>query len=254
LNVSGDLTWFDYCFTPDPTIPDCVEKQLTVNETFTSIPPTSNQFVYRDLDSCTNNEFVTAQYLVSANISFTNTLVIEEPVLEIEFDCVPPNPNVSLSPFRICDAQINIEAPGAYLSTIVDRFNLLLAGRVVLRDLTGGKFYVGCGTTFTRNESTISNGRLKITYFANHNYFSACVNAFVSAGVTPCPLTTGGGYFETVGLLDGWNMSTLIFRPCPCVPVNDNESEFLCEYCGTNYYGAQCPPSSLNVSGSIFSI
>ena len=259
VTVTGDLTWYDYCFSEDPTIPDCVEKQLSINETFVSTP-TAALSVSRDLPSCVNSDSNTQQYIVGLIIGFRRVLDIEEAVLEVEFDCASPNNgSVNIGTWEVCGAKVNVEEPGAYLSTIVEKLNFLLGGRVTLRDLTGGKFYVGCGAEFTRSEQSITNGRLKIIYYALHPYFVACGNAFAGTSVKPCIPSSTAVIFESANILDGWNMSTLALTPCPCVPVYPDfpdipEVEFLCTYCDTNLYNGFCPSTPLNVTGSIYSI
>jgi hypothetical protein len=260
ITVTGDLTWYDYCFTEDPNIPDCIEKQLTVNHTF-DIPTSGSFFINKLLPSCVNTDFLTQTYIIFIDISVNRAAEIEEPVLEVEFDCASPNNgSVNIGMWEICGAKVNVEGEGAYLSTIAEKFNFLLGGRVTVRDLTGGKFYVGCGGQFpTRSEETVTNGRLKITYYGMHPYFIACGNVSVVISVAPCPSTSITTYFESSSLLDGWNMNTLALTPCPCVPVFPNnpdaKSEFLCTNCGTSpAIIGPCPSQPLTVTGNIYSI
>ncbi len=149
-----------------------------------SIPFTSGTFsgsiniVPNNGDNCWSNG---GSYTLATSVNFVETVSPEEiPVVEIlriEFDCVPELLG-TIIPFKlfesvweICDAKVNVTE--GYLSTIATTFNSLLAGRVILTDLSGGKYHTSFND-YVFTIRTINNGRAIYTSYARRTAFKAC--------------------------------------------------------------------------------
>jgi hypothetical protein len=103
----------------------------------------------------------------------------EVPLLEIEFDCIPPNLGTAggapfqlfESVWKICGATVNVTK--GYLSTIVSTFNSLLGGRVTLTDKTSGLYHTSFNSVGD-TRLTIDNGKAKYTVYGYRKFAAPC--------------------------------------------------------------------------------
>lgn len=193
------------------------------------------------------------QYALDTIFDFVTTSIIENvPILRIEFDCVPEFLGSSIpfdiftSVWKICDATVNVTE--GYLSTIATTFNSLLAGRVILTDLTSGKYH----TSFNNNGNivrTINNGKATYTVYATHEYVKACGNVtyyiWAADGAISDPgpglpsATEGRRSYFVGGEVDTWEpLTNLGVSNCNCSisPINECPEYTGCAPCFDDVY------------------
>ena len=139
----------------------------------------STEYVPDNGDVCLEPPISDGTARLSGSISFNELPDPEEvPLLEIEFDCIPPNLGTSGAPFelfgsvwKICGATVNVTQ--GYLSTIVSTFNSLLGGRVTLTDRTSGLYHTSFNSAGDIRV-TINNGKAKYTVYGYRKFAAPC--------------------------------------------------------------------------------
>lgn len=255
ITVSGDVTYFKKCRSgPEP----CERDNYRIDEVYL-VNSGENFFLFRPL-TCDVN------YQIAINWSFQPSRFEVVPGLRITFDCVPQDVistvnSITYGPngISVCGATVRTGENGAYLSTIAERLNLLLAGRVSVDDLTGGKFYVGPSFCdyFEGADYQIVDGRLVVTIYVGHTYVKVC--GFLSGNVSSleCSGIEYGGsfetYFESAGILDAWRLQTIQLKSCSCSVVAGEGTpniitEYDCSFCdnGAGTPGVPCRNITVN--------
>jgi hypothetical protein len=187
------------------------------------------------------------------------------PFFSIKFDCIPLEcfgggysclVDFNGGPWKICDAKLNFDK--AYVSTIVNKFNSMLGGRVILEDLTGGKGFLD---KISGNESLLDievnvdtiNRTIIMTCYGTHTYVKACFYCAFGGSSFVCPLGDGAaGYAVSNQAIDSWELSSgnLGLQQCSCTDIDFNDDGFI-EYSEFNCGNSICGGNGLKCGWTI---
>lgn len=202
-------------------------------------------------------------YQSSCCLNFAQSRVIEEDMLEIQFDCIPPQSEFGLYPVSIplgngagewiiCGAKVNVTS--CTIDELVEALNLRLSPRVIVTSKTSAYRHIGGSfpDLITNIIATIDQGKLKITVKTGHTFVRACGTLqlfFNTMDEGRCVDFTFPPYFGGgVGAIqsgfigreiDSWNITQDnlgLGTICPCIN-NGLTNETKCEpdICGVVY-------------------
>lgn len=241
VNASVTITsqYFQPCGGIDaPGGGGCQDQGVgSFTETFDNILCYSGpEFKYQLAPECFPNVLPAIIGWQVPGLSFITSRVVEELALTISFDCIPPVDSFGNYPYSIpsggngvwsiCGASVEVDPiEGAYLTTIVNKLNNKLAGRVTLsvsadKVHTFGNFP---DKIYSRIENIVSGDRLVVNVYINHTYYIGCgsARAFISAipCIQPFPCRANGERFFQTPEQDGWDAISISVSDCTCITL-----------------------------------
>ena len=263
VSVLGPTVWY---FRGSNACPGAIQNDysFTIQGSISLTPGTfsgSINIVPNNGDPCWSIPGGIGFYTLTTSFQYIETNVIENvPILKIEFDCIPSNLgsqsgipfNLFTGIWQICDATVNATG-GAYLSTIVNTFNSLLGGRVILTDLTNGIYHTSFNDHSGDISVSINNGRATYTSYAKRPLMKPCgsVVYYLSSDLARDPIshlpraTVARRSLYVGGEVSAWDpLTSLGFTNCICSMVNDCPTYSGCAPCVEDGYidGEFCNP------------